>query len=61
MSRVSTDKITTILGSLKRVANSIKASHAKLSSTVAAKCALRCAASLAKRAQGAVDVETLVR
>jgi hypothetical protein len=55
MSRFSTDKISTILGSMKRVANSSKAGPAKLSSTVAAECAL------AKTAQGAVDVETLVR
>jgi hypothetical protein len=55
LSRLSMDKCTTILGPLKRVVHSLKADHAKLSSTVAAECAST------KTGQGAVDVETLVR
>jgi hypothetical protein len=55
MSRLSMDKSTTIPGPIKCAADSLKAGHAKLSSTVAAECVST------KTAQDAVDVETLVR
>jgi hypothetical protein len=55
MSRLSMHKSTSILGSMKSLANSLKGGRAKWSSTVAAERAST------KAAQGAVDVGTLVR